>query len=385
MVSSIKKCWREFKNKLFESIGIIFGVEIEISLRNWYSNKSGSTIDRYDRWILRRNGKKDKFYVLRYNAKLMGFAAVMRDILFVDSWANKNKFKIIIDFEPEVLLFYDNNTSINNIWEFFFQQEPLLKDVLSDNGNTVVFSPINSRGVYDKPFNKKLTGSRTDTNFHFISGENGKYYRDTLRKISQKYFCFKKSIVIDFDNKYELLCKKGLSRNSVAVLMREEFSPEHLDTVTDEEHRNVLAYHPILPSVNEIIEMVSDYVKEWNVDSIFVATMYNETIRKFMDSFGERMVFFADRKRLDTYKLDSIDVLNKGVPFGKFVQPGTDIDMDGLYEKDMAYMFELYSMSRSNYFISPKCGGGFIVPLLRDSEFNDIVYLENKNRNCRYV
>ena len=374
----------KFKNKIFGLIGEYFGFSLELAVRDMYikllGNKGIDNMHSIQRGL--KNGKR--YYILRYQTNIMGLAAVMRDAIFVKKLAVNKGYELLIWFGTGGLVPPGGCPKMEhpNLWEKLFEQHPTVDEVMANASNCVVVSPINARGMYDRDFMKSLSGDPRDA-FYFYGVEEGRYYRSILRNIFSKCCNINESIVEEFNKQCEMLNSFAKGDKLIGVLMREHFSEECLKGITDEEHLKVLSYHPRVPGVDEIIGVLKSVIEKTGTHKVFVATLYNETIKRLKEELGDDNVYYIDRNRLDCYEqkgfenLYDYDVTYEDVSSGK-----ASINEANVYEQNKTYLLELFLLSKCDVFVSPKCGGGFMVPLMREVDFDEIIYLEQNNCNC---
>ena len=362
------------KNTVFRLIGNSFGFPTELAVRDLYFKLRGG-VDVGSMHILQKGTDRgSKYYILRYQIPLMGMGAVMRDALFVAPLAKKYGYKVLIEYDSCGCRIDEEIP--NNLWEQFFVQKPTIKDVLSDKNNTVVLGPINARGIYNKKFERCLIGNSNDK-CYFYSGEKGDRYRDTLRHIGFEFLDLQPDVKNSFEEQFQKMNSFFGNERVVGVLMREHFSEECLKYITNESHIKVLSYHPRVPNLDETIALLNKTMQEKNVKKVFVSTLYDETIKRFEEVFGNENIYSIDRKRLNSYCYSEVDDLyDYNANFDEIVSGKNHINDDLLYERSKTYLLELFLLSKCNIFVSPKVGGGFIVPLMRKTEFEDIFYLE---------
>ena len=372
------------KNRVFKAIGNLFGFSAEMTVRDLYNKLTGSSSIGNMHTIQKGQKGGGKYFVLRYQTNVMGLAAVMRDVLFVDEPARKHGFKVLVEYDSNGCRLDD--VPYDNLWESFFVQMPTTKKALSDKNNTVIVSPIDARGLYDKAFMKSLSGKDEDSFLFYPSGDEGLSYRKKLQDIASKYYVLKDSTRKEFDKEFERVNSFSNGNKIIGVLMREEFSDEHLNSIKDTDELKVLSYHPHVPNTDEVIGLLDSTMKETGAKKILLATLYEETIERFYRVFGRENVYVIDRVRLKTYSDNCLsDLYDKKGSFKDGISGYNRINEKALFERNKKYLLELYLLSRCDVFFSAKCGGGFIVPIMRQREFDRIVYLENKNENCSFV
>ncbi len=376
--------FQEIKESLFDVIESLFGLRVGVSVRNAYTRLFNGKVDEQGMYVLQKGNKGgEKYYILRYQTVVMGLAAVMRDVLFIDYAAKKKGYKVIVDFASDGCLL--NGEKVDNLWEAFFVQSPTLNEVIANKNNTIVVSPINSRGLSDKEFMMKLTGQDDDVVF-FLPSVEGKKYREKLRKVAHRYLRINDRLKKEYDKEHEAFQSVVAGKRVVGVLMREAFSDECLKYIKNKEHVKVLDYHPRVPGIDDVIDKIDQMIKQYEINTVFVASLYEETIQRFVEHFGKGNVYFINRKRINSYSLDDNDgYFSEKIPFDILSRTGgVGVNRQALFERTNTYLKELYLLSQCDYLLSPKCGGGFVAPLLREEEFDGIFYMEQSNENCLF-
>lgn len=372
-----------FKEQCFKFLGSCFGPYVQASLRSLYSRITGGTPNKSEMYIMQKGRLSGgKYYVLRYETNVMGLAAVMRDILYIDSICSRTGFKALVEFDSDGCTL-DDGVPVN-LWEAFFSQAPTVGTVLSDEKSTVVVSPINARGLYEVELMKRLHHNCSDYLF-YGSGERGREYRETMRKIFAKYCVIRQDILVGYNQEYETLKTFSSGKKILGVLMREEFSEEVLGQIDDEFHQNILSYHPRVPNVKNFIESTGRMAVENGITKIFVSSLYEKTLDAFREQFGAENVYYIKRKRLTSYKDHcNTDLYKDNVEYEDMFNGRVKLNEDILYERTYSYLMDLYLLSRCDSFLSPICGGGFIAPLLRETEYDCIKYMDQYNENCAF-
>ena len=299
----------------------------------------------------------------------------MRDVITVDWWGRENGYKILVDFEQRSYI--QDDFGRDNEWEKIFKQE-CVRDVCKDKKNTIILGPVNSRGFTSNRFNYTINGNKHDTSFHFL-GKEGKVNRDILRSIADRYFCFRDECHNSMQEYFFHLQQKGMiPQNTMAVLMREEFSNRFRETIRDADYVETMSAHPTVPNIDETMGIVKDLKMKWGAKQVFVGTLYNETIREFCRVFGKENTFYVDRCRLDSYSDNSVsDLYSDNLSFADMQDHGEMMDDNRRWERTLTYLTELYICSKCNWFVAPRSSGGFVVPLLKKEEFADLYYFEN--------
>ncbi len=95
----------------------------------------------------------------------------------------------------------------------------------------------------------------------------------------------KDELLADLD---EELWNKVNGCKILGVFLRENFSKDVF--YESREDRQVLANHPLLPGVRETIEIIKNQLFAWEYDFIFLSTMYIESLQRFRDEFGDKII-----------------------------------------------------------------------------------------------
>ena len=376
------------REKCFNAIGSVFGYDKEVLARTLY-NKAISSKAIYNQAFVVSWGKGKecgKYYVLRMTYPISGLAACMRQVLKTYDWCRINDYKLIVYFGDNEIQVEDViGDNFINCWEELFVQQPKLSELIKSNKSSrIIFSPINERGV--REYARKIY-EETDKTFLFLdSSEKGRKYREVYREVLNNSIVIRQDVKNEYEETYMELCKKGM-RKCLGILMREEFASEWVDKNNQESEDN----RPICLNREEMIKQAKKIMMETGCETIFLASVYNSTIKMFEEHFEGGTIYYINRERIEDLDDNLLSLAGKYSKKVKsdyretVVQDHGCVQVEKLKKLNNVYLQELWILSRCESFFSSTCGGGFIVPLLRDTEFKKIVYAENKNRDrCTY-
>ena len=211
-----------------------------------------------------------------------------------------------------------NKISNENIWELFLEQPFISKAENIDKSDNITTCDIDE--------------SIFHPNFDSI------YKKDELKiwcKIYKEFVVFNKNTKEYIDNEYNTLIPKN--KKVLGVLCRgtdyTSLKPK---------------WHPIQPSVEDVIELAKEKMKELNLEYIYLATEEKHIEEKFKESFPGKIITNKRNYYDDKYYSNNDINLIGQVHF--------DRENDDYY-KGLEYISSLTILSRCNALIGGNCGG----------------------------
>ena len=306
-------------------------------------------------WIIKRGNRKKVAIYFKTKDSSNGIAADSKRIMQLKFWCKNKGFELYVYYDP----FHENPTiqENRNLWDRLFRQKISTDEILSGEYDVLAFHCAFIPQEQDA--RDIISGEGLGINEHFINIH--KYGKDIL--VLQDAI---KNRADEFWNQYGLSNRKVLG-----VIMREEFSfINHMKGKIDkslEKWRDIYMVHPHIPDPRDLVGIVREQMKTWGCDSVFVSTMYSDTISLFRDQIGKDNVFYIDRKRLDfEHTINRLtDFFDAGISEEDYI------------EKTSKYIEEMYLVSKCDSFLSAACGAPFIVACLKEGRFENAAYLPN--------
>jgi hypothetical protein len=328
-------------------------------------------------YFLKRKRNNEKYYVIRITSDVAPFAAWRMCILSYD-WAIKKGYIPIIDIE-HAEYFRSGRKSLgkDNIWEDIFVQAIPTKEVYNKKWVWVEYVGVRP---YDKKTCLDLNGNAEEHLIHATMRDWRNYY-SSVKQMNKSFGLFREEIVCEFKDKYS----KYFANNDIilGVCLREEFSKEWLESLPDSSKaKEVYQRHPLGPSVEDIISIVKRNCEKWKCNKIFVTTLYQETIERFKNEFGENIIYI-DRKRkgMKVYINNAIKQWEyddkEWVEYRKRSRTEER-------RRNETYAQEIIGLSKCDYFIGAPCSATMGALGLNGGNYKDIYLLEDYNKSDLY-
>lgn len=336
--------------------------------------------------VLNREKYKHSYMIGNYkgNPKYCIFRYTLPDINLLSSGIGyisnyhfcKQKGVIpLMDLEYEQV-FKNNELGKYNMWDLVFEQPVSVKNAVKSD--RVYVDEFYGNKTYSLMVNRKINGSgKLFDRRIYTRAENWKNYYENLNKYIKE--CWK------INKRTEDWCEKYWSNNFketdiiLGIMLREDFS-EEFNRKYKEADKALYAKHPLNPNVSEIIGIAKNKIEEWNCNTVFLSTMYYESIEIFTREFGDRIhVVPRDRRPYDISKDKRRRTAEMTVEenFELFEK-----NMDYFRQETMAYAYEMIILSRCHYCILPVCSGAAAVLAMNGGQFKEIEILEN-NRSAK--
>lgn len=365
------------KNIIFEWIRKHCSYITYLKIREKYRHLTtiNGEVELYNAYVFSEKKTDKKYFILRMEYPIMGAIAVARGYLLMATWAEKNGYIPLVDWEYGSDLLA-GKLNCNNFWNEIFVQPERIDEAVKEG--TVIVGTINKVDGYDNELLKQMNYGLDSEMILLCSGDEGKKYYAQWEELVKKYWKIQPQLVYEFERGYQWLFDG--KQNVLGVMVREEFCWDRRKNVQSEKHRQVLEYHPEVPSLEETLRLVDDYFEKWKCEYIFLSTVEQRTIEEFQKRFGEKVVFIK-RKRVSKsdmeFKKDAFDMtdneLREEFPFSK------------INEQNRTYIQELYGLSRCNFLIGPACGGMQAALLLNGGKYEDTYIFSDYNKNSLYL
>lgn len=296
-------------------------------------------------YVVSKRRSKKRYFIVRMTCPIMGAGAVMRNFILIASWAEKNGWIPVLDWEYEGT-FNEGKIGIDNFQDVLFENKVSMKDIINDSYSIV--GTINKVDVFDDSnsfirMNLESCYCRPTESFF------DEYY-DTFRMYINKYFTFNPQIINECKEQYKDVLEN--SESVLALMIREEFSAKGKEMYKGTDYEEVLERHPSSITVEEAIELVHKKMNEWGCRYVFVASIMKETEEIFRKEF-ENKVFFVERERL-TWE-SSKEVITRKEQYSENAKEY--FPREKMIEQSTAYVKEIFIASQCGHLIgSPSTG-----------------------------
>lgn len=255
------------------------------------------------------------FYVIRRTPPAAGLFSNYGVVLLHILEAEKRNLIPVIDYENYYSNYLEEElvNETKNAWEYYFKQPTKYKlEEIYKSRNVILSSEIpNQERIWNTEFLRNIN------------------YIKKLNEVSQKVFFNDKTLEY-LETIYEQMIPKNKKILGVPV------------RGTDYNSKTAKG-HPIQPSIEIIIELVKKKFEEWNCDYIFVTTEEEKTLAKFIEVFGDK-VLYTQRNRYTNYK-------------GGYITEQRFNRKNDKYLTGLEYAAEIYILSKCNSIITSSTSG----------------------------
>lgn len=318
--------------------------------------------DNYGHWY-RKNGSGETYYILRFDTG-WGLGAISNQLMLAWNWVKahgkvpvvwsncvRNEEKALKETEP-------------NCWDYVFETQISLEDALTKNN--VYFSPFDcSHGPWKYPKDLKPYASTMYPGY--INSINMKEDLPLYYKYGHEFMTLRKEL----RDEAQLFVDAISGGKVLGVCMREEFSIIRILGGTNGfKHLEILNRHPFLPTVEECIPIIETEMKRVGAEKIFLSTMFSDTIDIFEKQFGKGNVLYLDAGReifADYVKNPDEFVAKRRLTLDKVAEA-------------KRYITDCYVLAHCNSIVVPPTGPLRIIAMMRPTEFDNVTFFENFNK-----
>ena len=368
--------FKVIKNRVFELLEKKLQYDTYKSIRIWYEHlttRDKKHLYRAAYFHKKKKNAKEKYCIIRLQAPgLMTFAAAIQYI-FVYEWAKNKGYIPVLDLEFEYNYMH-NRLGEDNVWEYTFEQPISVKEALQKDW--VLVESINVGDKWLPQTCLDINGKADDHYLHAVQDNWRNYYRKVHQYI-EPIWTFKEDILDKYKTKY---ADKIRGENVLGVMLREAFSKEASEKITDTWAKECYNQHPMAPDIYSTIEIVKECMKRWKCQKILLCTAYEESLEAFQREFGERFVLYIERKRCslntmvtinDTIRMDAEEICAR-------------VQENGMDEIVRTYSYEVIALADCQYFIGAKCSGTSAALAINGGKYKDIYILPDANNIKRY-
>lgn len=257
---------------------------------------------------------KDKvFYVIGVDYVTQGLFAIVKNVLVHIEYALEKGYIPVVDMQNFSSQFNNGN---QNVWEYFFCQ-PCGYDLQSiKNSKNIILS-------------RNIDTWLGHSIFPSILDENNRNRHLKLKGIFSNNIRPSKELTRHVETLYNRCV--GDKKNILGVLCR------GTDYTQKKPHG-----HPVQPTFEQLIQKIDDYLNQYVIDYIFVATEDEMFLEKFKLRYDSK-ILYVDQKRFSDLKVDYISEIG--------------IKQNDLVKLNMDYYASLYILSKCDYLIAGRTAG----------------------------
>ncbi len=342
--------------------------------------KSKNYLDAY----CLKGGTEDadkQYYVFRWKLPEYMVLSVGLKMLLACEWAERNHIIPIVDIEYEQV-YVDGDLGVSNMWEMCFDQVCRIEDICKKKN--VLIGPV-IRGKEDWKYLREtcdiINNNKEDPYIHAISDVYGyKEYYKKLNALSQNIWTVKPLILKEVDAlRKELFYGKRV----LGLSLREKFNA---DKKSEKNGWKVYSKHPASLPIEEICELLREYMEKWGFTHIFAATIFEGSIEKLKEEFGDKVLYInRRRKRQDKEYLDKSEREWELLQSGKINEFAKNVsNEDENLERTVSYMKEVLLLSKCDYFIGAKSSGTIAACIMNGGKFEDMYIIPDCRGSKKY-
>lgn len=338
----------------------------------WWRRKINKVTGCYpEAFYFSKKKGKNKYCVVRYSIPTFALMAAGIQYVFCYYKLKKKGYTPILDLECEYS-YQQGRIGELGVWDSCFEQSITAKDAVKQKYVLATGNMYDYSG--DKRIAKWLNGDPQD---HFLhtKKDNYKEYYAKAKELTDPIWKVKGTIIAEIEEEVGDIIK---GQRILGVFLREDFSNDK--SYKDEKDIQVYHNHPLLPTVQEIINIIKNDLPQWQYDKIYVSALYSKSIEMMKKEFGDR-VFYIQRENMLSLEDDR-------------VMGFTNTDFE-LYERmnnsrewycknNISYVKDLVALSRCTYFLGGPCSGSAVALTMNGGKYEDIYILEDKRKITRY-
>lgn len=321
-----------------------------------------------------RKRSKEKYCIFRFT-RMYGLFAAAKLHVFAYEWAVSKGYIPLVDYEYEYH-FKTGQMGEENMWEYVFEQPISVKEALKKDW--VLVKGINRTEKWLSSTCMDINGEEDDFRIHIVKDNWREYYAKVNGYIS-KSWRFKKDLLEEFEREYGTLFQAG---SVLGVALRENMSVD-ADKIRESANvnvgtLNVYRKHPKTIGVMDVIELVREYSDSHNCSRIFLSTMYEESLRAFIEVFGQRVVWIErERLSMDINKLEDFE---QSIEEQYYFTTAT-FSQEQIKGQNITYAKEVLGLSRCDYLIGAPLSATTAALSLNGGKYKDIYILPDLNQS----
>lgn len=374
--------FEEIKNRFFLWLEKVLPYEEYAIIRSRYcwltTPKEWKNKYKFSYFLSKRPEAQKKYCILRLQMPQYALFAAGIQYIFMYDWAASRGYTPLLDIEYGYN-FQRYMLGEDNVWEYCFEQSIKVKDAIKKEW--VLVEDIGVGEKYRPEICEDINGKVDDRFIHVVKEGWREYYKKVNQYI-QKTWVFKKHFLEECKN--ESTCKINKADKVLGVFLRENFSKDMEKCRSDNAAKEVYRNHPVTIGVKDTVQVVKEYMKKWNCNKIFLATVVQDSVDLFVEEFGQK-VSWIERDRFSF-----ADVISDSNIFWNMSEKelyeryNEKYGEKYLYNMTLSYAKEIYNLSCCDYLIATKSSGAAVALSLNGGKYEDIFILPDFNKIERY-
>lgn len=338
----------------------------------WWRRKINKVTGYYpEAFYFSKKKDKNKYCVVRYSIPTYALMAAGIQYIFCYYKLCDKGYIPVLDLECEYS-YEQGRIGELGIWDSCFEQSITAKDAIKQKYVLATGNMYDYSG--DKRIAKWLNGDTQDHFLH-VKKDNYKEYYAKAKKLTEPIWKVKDTIIAELEKEVGSIIKE---QRVLGVFLREDFSNDVI--YKDKKDIKVYENHPLLPTVQEIINIIKNDLQQWQYDKIYVSALYSKSIETMKKELGDKVVYIQ-RKNM----LSSRDDRKIGFTDTSFeLYEKMNKTKEWYYENNISYVKDLVALSRCTYFLGGPCSGSAVALTMNGGKYEDIYILEDKRKITRY-
>ena len=325
-----------------------------------------------------RKRSKEKYCIFRFARVNYALFSVANCYVFAYEWAVSKGYIPLVDLEHEYC-FKAGRMDEENMWVLVFEQPISVREALKKDW--VLVKGIERQDEWLASTCMDINGEEDNHRIHIVTDNWREYYAKVNGYIS-KSWRFRQELLEDFEREYGTLFQTG---SVLGVALREEFSvdAEKLRESANVSAETVRVYrkHPKTLGVMDVIKLVREYSDSHNCSRIFLSTMYEESLKAFVEAFGQRVVW-VERER-QSMNINKFADFERNIEEQYYYAKATYSQVQ-VKEASITYVKEVLGLSRCDYLIGAPSGGTIAALSLNGGKYKDVYILSDLNKSKNY-
>lgn len=311
-----------------------------------------------------------KYCVVRYATPTFGIMAAGIQYIFCYYKLINRGYIPVLDLEYE-FSYKKGRIGEHGMWDLCFEQTMTAKDVRNEK------YVLATGGLFDyskdEEVSEWLNGDREDHFLHTKKDDFREYYAKA-KKIVEPIWQVKRSILEELDDE---IGNELREHRVLGVFLRENFSNDIVQT----ERKDIEIYsnHPLLPTVDEIVDIIKNDLNHWNFEKIYVSATYSESVSIMRREFGDQVIGIHRTSELSK-KDRELGFSNSDIELYDAVKKNNE----WYCNKNISYVKDLVALSKCTYFLGGPCSGSATALTMNGGKYEDIYILEDRRKITRY-
>ena len=338
----------------------------------WWRRKVNRVIGYYPEVVYFSTRKNEKKYcIVRYSLPTFALMAAGIQYIFCYYKLLDKGYIPVLDLEYEYS-YEQGKIGEYGIWDSCFEQSITAEEAAKQK------YVLATGNLYDYSADERVaTWLNEDPKDHFLHTrkENYREYYAKAKKLTESIWKIKDTIINEMEEEVGNVLK---GQRVLGVFLREDFSSDvnHINKEDTQVYQN----HPLLPTVNEVVNIIKNDILEWNFDKIYVSALYYESIETMKAAFGDRLIWLQRENMLSMKDDRIIGFSNSSYKLYK----ERNKNKEWYCKNNVSYVKDLLALSRCTYFMGGPCSGSAVSLTMNGGKYEDIYILEDKRKITRY-